>query len=92
MSTITTNSQSLFDVLRPLLPMNLDASYQVNVDDGKIEIQVLKDSDATATPPSETFEERRHRILKKLHSRTVRGVGLSEWALSREAIYSEDHE
>jgi 2-phospho-L-lactate transferase/gluconeogenesis factor (CofD/UPF0052 family) len=92
MSTITTTSKSLFNVLRPLLPMSEDAAmYQVRAEDGKVEIQVIEQPESSRPQSVESVEERRKRILNKLHRRTVRGVGLSDYAVSRESMYSEDN-
>ena len=92
MSTITaTTSDGLVETILANLPdRSSSINYRVRVDDDKIEIDFVPVKGAMGNPDLESPDQRREYMRERLRKRAVRGVGLSDWAVSREAFYSED--
>ena len=92
MSTITaTTSDGLVETILANLPdRSAPISYRVRVDNGKIEIDFVPAKQAMKNSDLDTPDQRREFMRERLRKRAVHGVGLSDWAVSREAFYSED--
>lgn len=92
MSTITASTPlKLLEAILAQLPSE-DASADVVVKSGGREVEIGFTPAPRQAKPFElkTFEERREFMIERLKRRAVHGVGLSDWAVSREAIYSPD--
>ena len=90
MSTITaTTPKGLVDAILAHLPSSQAHNYSVQFDSDRIVIDLIPEQKSAASD-SDSVEQRRMEMKQWLADMAVPGVGLSDYAVSREAIYSPD--